>query len=133
MPGKAAEGVSGALQDAGGTAQSVVKTAGHAIGTAADKAKGPALAVGAAAAAIGGGIALSKSGKLNMRRHKRFLGVPMPQRTLFGNLAKQVGDAVDAAGSAGKQVSALSDGLQELRKTISGDGGSSPVEKLTQR
>jgi hypothetical protein len=119
------------MQDAGGTAQSVVKTAGHAIGTAADKAKGPALAVGAAAAAIGGGIALSRSGKLNLRRHKRFLGVPLPQRTAFGNVAKQIGDAVDAAGSAGKQVGAWSDGLHELREKMS-DGGS-PVSQLTER
>jgi hypothetical protein len=98
------------------------------------------LTAGAVAAAVGGGIALSRAGKLNLRRHKRFLGVPLPKRTAFGKAAKQVNDAVDAAGSAGKQIGQWSDGLQELRQKMA-DGslasvsnladGKSPIEKLT--
>src|SRR6185503_5991180 len=80
---------------------------GHAIvGVAknvADKAKGPAIAVGAAAAGIAGGIALKGRG-----RRKTVLGVPMPKHLPSvdaKSLAKSVGEASANFAKTSKSVS----------------------------
>jgi hypothetical protein len=104
--------------------------AGHTVGAAAKKAKGPALATGVVAAAIGG-VALGRGSKVVLRRRKRLLGVPIPRRTTFGKTARQMSHAVDSAGSAGRQVSELSDAFRELRRvladTLPADGKSRAV------
>ena len=88
------------------------------------------MAAGAVVAAVGGGIALSRAGKLNLQRHKRFLGVPMPKRTTFGKAAKQIDDAVAS-------VSNLADGKSPIKKltddlpVIGGDSnGQSRISKV---
>ena len=80
---------------------------GKAVETAksvAGKAKGPALAVGAGAAGIAGGLAL----KSRMRR-KTVLGVPMPRSLKpsvdMKSLAKTVGEASQRVAKTSKTVS----------------------------
>ena len=113
-------------RDAVGTA---VKDTGDAVQTAAGKAKTPALVGAATLAALGGGLALGRGSKIKLRKRKRMLGVPVPKRTALGKATKQVGKAVDSAGSAGKQVADWSDGLQERRQKIA--DAKSTIEKLT--
>jgi hypothetical protein len=115
-------------RDAAGGAASDAR---HAVGAAARKAKGPALATGVVAAALGGGIALSRDSKVTLRRRKRVLGVPIPRRTMFGKAAKQMSQAVDSAGSAGRQVAELSDGFRELRHILAGAAGGRQVRRRT--
>ena len=70
---------------------------------AATKAKGPAIAVGAAAAGIAGGIALKGRG-----RRKTVLGVPMPKHLPSvdaKSLAKSVGEASAQFAKTSKSVS----------------------------
>jgi hypothetical protein len=139
-PATAKQQVTETLQSAGGRTEklptetkqkvgSAAGAAGHAVGTAAEKAKGPALVTGAAVAALGAGIALTRGTKVNLRRRKRVLGVPVPRRTALGKAAKQLSQAVDSAGSAGKQLAEWSDGLQELSQRIA--DGKSPTSKLS--
>lgn len=83
------------------TASSVKDTAGKV----ASKAAGPAIAVGAAAAGVAGGVLLR--GKL--RRNKRVLGVPLPRSLNSGfdakSIAKTVGDASSRFAKTSKAVS----------------------------
>lgn len=72
----------------------------------ADKAKGPAVAVGAAAAGLAGGLALKGRG-----RRKRVLGVPMPRALKPG---------LDVAGLA-KSVGTVSQKVAKTSKTVSKD------------
>jgi hypothetical protein len=70
---------------------------------AATRAKGPALAVGAAAAGLAGGIALKGRG-----RRKTVLGVPIPKRLPSVDpkaLAKSVGEASAQLAKTSKSVS----------------------------
>jgi len=113
-------------RDAVGTG---VKDTGQAVQAAAGKAKAPALVGAATLAALGGGLALGRGSKIKPRKRKRVLGVPVPKRTAFGKATQQVSKAVDRAGSAGKQVSEWSDGLQELRQKIA--DGKSAASKLS--
>ena len=81
-----------------------VKDAGSAVGKVADKAKGPALAVGAAAAAVAGGVAIAA------RRPKRVLGMPVPRAISKVALdpkkvGKQIGKASKQLGQTSKSVS----------------------------
>ena len=69
----------------------------------ADKAKGPAIAVGAAAAGIAGGIALKARG-----RRKTVLGIPVPKNMASvdaKSLAKTVGEASARFAKTSKSVS----------------------------
>ena len=91
---------------------------GHAVGTAAKKAKGPALTAGAVAVALGGGIVLGS--KLLPKR--TILGIPIPgRRSRLSQAAKsltktrngilETGNRVDAIG---KRVSVVNDGIQMI-------------------
>ena len=91
---------------------------GHAVGTAANKAKGPALTAGAVAVALGGGIVLGS--KLLPKR--TILGIPIPgRRSRLSQAAKsltktrngilETGNRVDAIG---KRVSVVNDGIQMI-------------------
>ena len=75
----------------------------ESVKSVADKAKGPAIAVGAAAAGIAGGIALKGRG-----RRKTVLGVPMPKHLPSvdaKSLAKSVGEASANFAKTSKSVS----------------------------
>ena len=91
---------------------------GHAVGAAAKRAKGPALAAGAVAVALGGGVVLRS--KLLPKR--KILGIPIPgRRSRLSQAAKSIskarngileaGNRVDAIG---KQVSAVNDQIQRI-------------------
>jgi hypothetical protein len=79
-----------------------------ALKSAASKAGGPAVAVGAAAAGVAGGLALK-----NRTRRKRVLGVPVPRSIArpslpdvdIGSLAKNLGRASKRFGQTSKSVS----------------------------
>jgi hypothetical protein len=118
------DAVGSAAQESRHAVATAARDTGHAVGAAANKAKGPALIGGAVLAAVGGGIALGRAPKLQLRKRKRLLGVPIPSRTAYGIAAKRVGQALDSAGSTGHQIGQWSDGLQELRQRIAGEKGS---------
>jgi hypothetical protein len=77
--------------------------------SALGKASGPAVAIGAAAAGVAGGLVLKKS----RRRRKRVLGVPLPRSIGKAGLsdldlqsmAKTVGKASKQLGQTSKNVS----------------------------
>lgn len=96
-------GVVGKLKDVGGT---VVR--------AADRAKGPALTVGAAAAGIAGGLALKN------RSRKKVLGVPVPRKIAKPSIGKPSLDGIDVK-SITKSVGKASVRLGERSKTVSKD------------
>jgi hypothetical protein len=118
------DAVGSAAQESRHAVATAAKDTGHAVGAAANKAKGPALIGGAVLAAVGGAVALGRAPKLQLRKRKRLLGVPIPSRTAYGIAAKRVGQALDSAGSTGHQIGQWSDGLQELRQRIAGEKGS---------
>jgi hypothetical protein len=66
----------------------------------ASKAAGPAVAVGAAAAGVAGGLAL----RSRSRRSKKVLGVPVPELDVK-SVAKSVGKASKQLGQTSKSVS----------------------------
>jgi hypothetical protein len=72
------------------------------IKSAAGKAGGPALAVGAAAAGVAGGLLIK-----GRTRRKRVLGVPLPRSADLDvmSLAKNVGKASKQFGQTSKSVS----------------------------
>ena len=73
------------------------------VKSAAGKAKGPAIAVGAAAAGIAGGIALK-----GRRRKRTVLGIPLPKQLPSvdaKSLMKTVGEASAQFASTSKSVS----------------------------
>jgi hypothetical protein len=73
------------------------------VKSAAGKAKGPAIAVGAAAAGIAGGIALK-----GRSRRKTVLGVPMPKHLPSvdaKSIAKTVGEVSTQFAKTSKNVS----------------------------
>jgi hypothetical protein len=88
------------------------KSAGSEIGSAAEKAKGPALAGGAALAGLAGGLLLA-----GRSRPRRMLGVPIPgtRRPLIeikrGGSGKEL---VKAAGKFGELASEMRLAREEL-------------------
>jgi hypothetical protein len=74
------------------------------IRTAAGKAGGPALAVGAAAVGLAGGMAIK-----SRTRRKKVLGVPLPRAGIsdldMKSIAKNVGKASKRFGKTSKDVS----------------------------
>jgi hypothetical protein len=110
------------------------KTAGSAIGSVAQKAKGPALAGGAALAGLAGGLAIA-----GRNRPRRVLGVPIPgtARSLVNVKAprqrrgKDLLKAAGEVGSAGRQVGELAKEVRLVREQMTnGSRRRSPVEVL---
>jgi hypothetical protein len=124
--------VASSAQNAVETVSSGAKSAGGALGSVAQKAKGPALAGGAALAGLAGGLVIAgRSGP------RRVLGVPVPgtraplvkvkvpRRTRGKDLLKAAGQV----GSAGRQVGELANEVRLAREQIaSGNRRRSPVE-----
>jgi hypothetical protein len=109
------------------------KTAASAVGGAAQKAKGPAMAGGAALAGLAGGVVLATRGG-----PRRVLGVPVPgtrrplvkvkrprrTRVAGKDLLKAAGDV----GSAGRQVGQLANEMRLVREQMDSRRRRSPVE-----
>jgi len=108
--------------------------AGHAIGSAASKAKGPALAGGAAIAGLVGGMAIASRGG-----RRRVLGMPVPgtrrplikvKRPVRANTTRDLMKAAGRMGNAGRQMAELATEVRLAREEV-GNGGRrrrSPVE-----
>lgn len=93
------------------------------MGQVAEKAKGPAFTVGAAAIGIAGGMALKRR---NSR--KRILGVPLPKNLIKGGLdprevTKTLGKASKQLGqtskTVGKDMERLGDQVERVGKILS--------------
>jgi hypothetical protein len=107
--------------------------AGQAIGTAANKAKGPAIAGGAAIAGLLGGMTIASRGG-----RRRVLGVPVPgtKRPLIKvtrparvNATRDLMKAAGRMGNAGRQMAELATEVRLAREQMGGNGRRrSPVE-----
>jgi hypothetical protein len=110
------------------------RTAGDALGGAAQKAKGPALAGGAALIGLAGGLAMGRGGR------RRVLGVPVPgsrgplikvavpRRTRTKVRGKDLIKAAGQVGSAGRQVGDLAGEVRMVREQLDAKRRRSPVE-----
>ena len=109
------------------------KAAGGAVGGAAKKAKGPALAGSAALVGMAGGLAIA-----GRARRRRVLGVPLPgtRRPLVKLTAprrtkvrgKKLIKAAGEAGSAGRQAAELAGALRLVRQQLDANRRRSPIE-----
>lgn len=115
------------------TVASGAQSAGQAIGTAASKAKGPAIAGGAAIAGLVGGVTLASRGG-----RRRVLGIPVPgskrpllkvKRPTRVNTTRDLMKAAGHMGNAGRQMAELATEVRLAREQIGGNGRRrSPVE-----
>lgn len=123
----------GQVKNARNAASGGVQTAGHAVGTAAGKAKGPAIAGGAALAGLVGGMTIAARGG-----RRRVLGVPVPgtrrplikvKRPTRVNTTRDLVKAAGRMGNAGRQMAELASEMRLAREQMSTNGRRrSPVE-----
>lgn len=131
--GRARGGLKGQVDTARAAASNGAQTAGHAIGTAASKAKGPALAGGAAIAGLVGGMTIASRGG-----RRRVLGVSVPgtrrplikvKRPKRVNTTRDLVKAAGHMGNAGRQMAELASEMRLAREQIGANGRRrSPVE-----
>ncbi len=130
---RASDGLKGQVKNARNAASGGVQTAGHAVGTAAGKAKGPAIAGGAALAGLVGGMTIAARGG-----RRRVLGVPVPgtrrplikvKRPTRVNTTRDLVKAAGRMGNAGRQMAELASEMRLAREQMSTNGRRrSPVE-----
>ena len=124
----------------GSTASAAVdkaKEAGDSVVSVARRAKGPALAAGAGAAGLVGGLALG-SRMASKRRglvaqlapRPRVLGVPVGRKNGLARAAEALGKVAHELGSATNQVSATGDDVRQIREQLDKSNRQSPVEVL---
>jgi hypothetical protein len=118
-----------------GTAVAKAKDAGGALTAVAGSAKGPALAAGAAAAGLAGGIALrshlgtrGKGLSGLVARRPRILGVPLGRKTGLQRTVETLGKAAQELGSATRQVSSTTDEIRQVREQLEQANRRSPIE-----
>ena len=108
------------------------QSTGHAIGSAAGKAKGPALTGGAAFAGLVGGMVIATRGG-----RRKVLGVPVPgtRRPLVkiktprrNHMAKDVVKAAGQMGNAGRQMAELATEVRLARQQLDSRRRRSPIE-----
>jgi hypothetical protein len=111
--------------------ESTTKEAGHTMGQVAGKAKTPLLAGGAALAGAAGGLAI---GAMQSRhsRHRKVLGVKVPQGKRVKVRSRDVARAAKEVGNFGQQVGELATELRHTREEGNGNPTKhrSPVEVL---
>lgn len=114
------------------TVASGAQGAGQAIGSAASKVKGPALAGGAAIAGLVGGMAIASRGS-----RRRVLGVPVPgtrrplikvKRPARVNTTRDLMKAAGHMGNAGRQMAELASEVRLARQEVGNGRRRSPVE-----
>jgi len=129
---KATGAVKERVQSTRETVANGAQSAGQAIGAAASKAKGPALAGGAAVAGLVGGMTIASRGA-----RRRVLGLPVPgtRRALIQvkrpTRVKTTRDLMKAAGhmgNAGRQMAELASEVRLARQEIGNGRRRSPVE-----
>jgi hypothetical protein len=122
-------------QNAKGKVAGGAKTTGNALGTAAEKSRGPAVAGGAALAGLAGGLAIAtRAGR------RRVLGVPIPltrrplikvtspRRYAPKGIGKDLMKAAEQVGSAGRHVGDLASEVRLVREQLQTSRRRSPVE-----
>lgn len=122
-------------RSSGGTAVAKAKDAGAAVATVAGSARGPALAAGAAAAGLVGGIALGshlgtrRNGLSGLvARRPKVLGVPLGRKTGLQRTVETLGKATRELGSATRQVSSTTDEIRQVREQLEQANRRSPIE-----
>ena len=125
--------VSSGAQSTRETVAGGAQSAGQAIGTAASKAKGPAIAGGAALAGLVGGMTIAARGG-----RRRVLGVPVPgtrrpvikvKRPARANTSRDLMKAAGHIGNTGRQMAELATEMRLAREQMGGNGRRrSPVE-----
>jgi hypothetical protein len=115
------------------TSPSGAQSVGHAVGTAAGRAKGPAIAGGAALAGLVGGMAIASRGG-----RRRVLGMPVPgtKRPLISvrrparmNTTRKLVKAAGHMGNAGLQMAELASEMRLAREQLGANARRrSPVE-----
>jgi hypothetical protein len=108
---------------------------GDSIATAARKARGPALAAGAAAAGLAGGLALGSRATSKRRGmsallapRRRVLGVPAGRKNGVVRTAKALGQVARELSSATNQVSVTTDEIRQVREQLDKANRRSPLE-----
>jgi hypothetical protein len=126
------EAVRGTIASGAQTVANGAQQTGHAIGDAASKAKGPALAGGAALAGVVGGMAIAARGG-----RRRVMGIPVPgtRRPLVQikaprrkHLAKDVVKAAGTMGKAGGHAAELASEVRLAREQLDSRRRRSPIE-----
>jgi hypothetical protein len=128
--------IGGGARSAKETVSNGVQTTGDAVGTAAKKAKGPALVGGAALAGLAGGLAIAAASG----GPRRVLGVPVPgtrrplvkintpRRAKAKGVGKDLLKAAGEVGSAGRQAGELASEVQRVRADLDRGRRRSPIE-----
>lgn len=131
-PSRATEAVKERVQSTRETVANGAQNAGQAIGSAASKAKGPALAGGAALVGLVGGMSIASRG-----RRRRVLGVPVPgtrrpliqvKRPTRVNTTRDLMKAAGHMGNAGRQMAELASEVRLAREEMGNGRRRSPVE-----
>jgi hypothetical protein len=122
----------------GGPASGAVtkaKETGDSIATAARKAKGPLITVGATAAGLAGGLAIGSRAASKRRGlgaflapRRRVLGVPVGPKPGIVRASKALGDVARGLGSATERATATSDDIREIREQLDKVNRRSPLE-----
>ena len=106
------------------------KDAGSTITSAAQKAKGPAVAAGGAAIGLAGGLAL---GSHISGRHRGLSGLVTSRRKVLGvPLGRKSGlrMTVETLGAAARHFSSTTDDIRQVREELERANRQSPVEVL---
>lgn len=98
------------------------KDAGHAVGSAASKARVPLVATGAALAGAAGGLALG------VRQGRRHGGLGMTRRPLVKVRSRDLAKVAKEVGNFGAQVGQVASEMQHARMEGGSDRHRSPVE-----
>ena len=112
--------------ETGHAVERAAKSTGQAVGQAASKAKGPAIAGGAALAGLAGGLALAGT----RVRSRRVLGVPIPRRSRLAKTGRSFGQAAGQVGLATRQLAVLTEEIRRAREQAEKADRRSPVEVL---
>jgi hypothetical protein len=115
------------------TVNTAVKDAGHTAVDAARRARGPILAVSAAAAGLAGGLAAgsrlgSKHRRRPIGRRRRVLGIPVGHKSGVVKTAELLRDGAKHLDSATSRFSGASDDVHEIREQLDRVNRQSPLE-----
>jgi hypothetical protein len=118
----ARETVVGGAQSAANSVADGAQSAGRAVGSAANAAKVPAVAGGAALAGLVGGMAIARGGR------RKVLGVPVPGTRRPLVKVKGRGTSTKQVLKAGQQMADLAIEVRQARRQLAPDRKRSPIE-----
>jgi hypothetical protein len=102
----------------GGTRRQQPRARQSNVAAMANKAKGPAIAGGAALMGLAGGIALKNGGKRNGRRLSKNLSINFPKGKT--STVKVLGGAAKEIAKGGYKIGQLTSEVQKVRKAVEG-------------